>query len=166
MSRNSAASPDGGRHKVLGRAQGQENQVRTSGGYLCLRTTLGDRSRLADTEILRDEKAATCAALLRRAHAWFTRPWRRQTNGRVERLHRTLLDQWAYHQPHTSEAHRQHAFRGWLDRYNHHRPRTAIGDNTPASRATNLIDNTARPQTAGHSRGIGRTGRTDAGPPR
>ncbi|MGI6876919.1 helix-turn-helix domain-containing protein, partial [Amycolatopsis sp. 3B14] len=64
--------PDGGGHKVLGRAQGRANQVRTAGGgYLCLHTALDDHSRLAYTEILPDEKAATCAAFLRRAHAWF-----------------------------------------------------------------------------------------------
>jgi transposase InsO family protein len=68
----------------------------------------------------------------------FTRPWRPQTNGKVERFHRTLLDEWAYHQPYTSETQRQAAFPDWLHWYNYHRPHTGIGAHTPASRGTNL----------------------------
>jgi transposase InsO family protein len=66
----------------------------------------------------------------------WTRPWRPQTNGKVERFHRTLLDEWAYHQPYTSDAERQAAFPDWLDWYNYHRPHTGIAGHTPASQAT------------------------------
>jgi transposase InsO family protein len=68
----------------------------------------------------------------------WTRPWRPQTNGKVERFHRTLLDEWAYQRPYTSEAERQAAFPDWLDWYNYHRPHTGISGQTPASRVTNL----------------------------
>lgn len=68
----------------------------------------------------------------------WTRPWRPQTNGKVERFHRTLLDEWAYQQPYTSEAERQEVFPDWLDWYNYHRPHTGISGHTPASRVTNL----------------------------
>ncbi|MFF1675133.1 IS481 family transposase [Streptomyces sp. NPDC058256] len=68
----------------------------------------------------------------------WTRPWRPQTNGKVERFHRTLLDEWAYHQPYTSEPQRQAASPDWLDWYNYHRPHTGISGQTPASRVTNL----------------------------
>ncbi|MEV5150197.1 IS481 family transposase, partial [Streptomyces sp. NPDC052727] len=71
-------------------------------------------------------------------HPRWTRPWRPQTNGKVERFHRTLLEEWAYHQPYTSDAERQAAFPDWLDWYNYHRPHTGIGGQTPASRVTNL----------------------------
>lgn len=71
-------------------------------------------------------------------HPRWTRPWRPQTNGKVERFHRTLLDEWAYHQPYTSEADRQAALPNWLDWYNYHRPHTGISGHTPASRVTNL----------------------------
>lgn len=61
--------PDGGGHKVLGRAADRANQNRRTGtGYAYLHTALDDHSRLA---YLPDEKASTCAAFLRRAVAWF-----------------------------------------------------------------------------------------------
>ena len=166
--------PDGGGHRVLGRAAGRAN--RTGTGYLYLHTALDDHSRLAYTEVLTDETAPTCAAFLVRAAAWFTargiairrvltdnawaytkttwrttcaklgirpcwtRPWRPQTNGKVERFHRTLLEEWAYHQPYTSEAERQAAFGDWLDWYNYHRPHAGIAGQTPADRVTNLSE--------------------------
>ncbi|GGQ76009.1 hypothetical protein GCM10010280_22770 [Streptomyces pilosus] len=40
----------------------------------------------------------------------WTRPWRPQTNGRVERFHRTLLEEWAYARPYHSEQERRDAF--------------------------------------------------------
>lgn len=44
----------------------------------------------------------------------WTRPWRPQTNGKVERFHRTLLDEWGYHKPYTSDHERRQAFTHWL----------------------------------------------------
>ncbi|MFJ7893178.1 integrase core domain-containing protein, partial [Streptomyces anthocyanicus] len=69
-----------------------------------------------------------------------TRPWRPQTNGKVERFHRTLLDEWAYQKPYTSDHERREAFTHWLHWYNYHRPHTGIGGHTPASRGTNLSE--------------------------
>jgi transposase InsO family protein len=67
-----------------------------------------------------------------------TRPYRPQTNGKVERFNRTLLEEWAYARPYRSETERRAAFDTWLHTYNHHRGHTALGGHPPASRVTNL----------------------------
>ncbi|GAA3528658.1 IS481-like element ISMsm9 family transposase [Amycolatopsis ultiminotia] len=67
-----------------------------------------------------------------------TRPYRPQANGTVERVNRTLLDEWAYHQPYHSETERRDTFPTWLHTYNHHRGHTALGGHPPAHRVPNL----------------------------
>ncbi len=164
--------PDGGGHRVLGRAAGRKN--RTNAGYSYLHTAVDDHSRLAYSEIHADEKKETATAFWTRAHAFFiqagitvervltdngscyrsrnwrdllaaagithkrTRPYRPQTNGKVERFNRTLLDEWAYARPYRSEAERRQAFDEWLHTYNHHRGHTALKGQPPSSRVPNL----------------------------
>jgi hypothetical protein len=67
-----------------------------------------------------------------------TRPYRPQTNGKVERLNRTLLEEWAYARLYRSDTERCDAFPAWLHNYNHHRGHTALGGLPPASRVPNL----------------------------
>jgi transposase InsO family protein len=67
-----------------------------------------------------------------------TKPFHPQTNGKVERYNRTLLNEWAYARPYRSEAARTRALDKWLHMYNHHRHHTAIGG-PPISRANNLV---------------------------
>ena len=67
-----------------------------------------------------------------------TRPYRPQTNGKVERFHRTLADEWAYAAVYASDADRAAAYPSWLHHYNHHRGHTALAGRPPASRVTNL----------------------------
>ena len=67
-----------------------------------------------------------------------TRPRRPQTNGKVERFHRTLADGWGYARAYTSETERRAALTGWIHEYNHHRPHTACGNKPPITRLTNL----------------------------
>ncbi|SDT41970.1 IS481 family transposase [Jiangella sp. DSM 45060] len=67
-----------------------------------------------------------------------TRPRRPQTNGKIERFHRTLADGWAYKKLYRSEHARRSALAGWLHQYNHHRPHSALGGLPPVSRLDNL----------------------------
>ena len=85
-----------------------------------------------------------------RSHAWRdtctelgvtpkrTRPYRPQTNGKIERFHRTLADGWAYSRHYPGESTRRKALAGWLHEYNHHRPHTATDRHPPITRLTNL----------------------------
>jgi len=85
-----------------------------------------------------------------RSHAWRdactdlgithkrTRPYRPQTNGKIERFHRTLADGWAYARLYESTTQRNQALPGWLHFYNHHRAHSAIGGKPPITRLTNV----------------------------
>jgi transposase InsO family protein len=179
--------PDGGGHKMLGRAAGQRRRAahrdparprtmtnRPNLGYQYLHNAVDDHSRLAYTEILPDETRQSAAGFWQRAHTFFTtagitvkrvltdngacyrshlwrdtltqagithkrtRPYRPQTNGKVERYNRTMLEEWAYARPYTSETERRQALPGWIHSYNHHRGHTALNGLPPASRVPNL----------------------------
>lgn len=67
-----------------------------------------------------------------------TRPYRPQTNGKVERFHRTLADEWAYARRYDTDQQRLDAFGPWLHDYDHRRRHTALGGRLPAARVTNL----------------------------
>ena len=175
--------PTGGGHWAHGRQLGARNSrlstpVRKGNhpvsGYGYVHTAIDDHSRLAYSEVLTDEAAATAAAWWTRAVAWFAaqgvtvervltdngscyrselwrrtcadlnvvpkwiRPYRPQTNGKVERFNRTLVVEWAYARVYRSDASRTAALRKWLHIYNPHRTHTALGGQPPASRVINL----------------------------
>jgi transposase InsO family protein len=67
-----------------------------------------------------------------------TRPYRPQTNGKVERFIRTMLAAWAYGPIYGSSRERTAALDGWLWHYNHRRRHSALGHRTPVSR-TNVF---------------------------
>ena len=62
-----------------------------------------------------------------------TRPYRPQTNGKVERFHRILVEEWAYIRPWTSEQQRHNAYQGFIHFYNHHRPHGSLHWANPIS---------------------------------
>ena len=67
-----------------------------------------------------------------------TRPYRPQTNGKVERFIPTMLAAWAYGPIYGSSRERTAALDGWLWHYNHRRRHSALGHRPPLSR-TNLL---------------------------
>jgi transposase InsO family protein len=67
-----------------------------------------------------------------------TRAYRPQTNGKIERFHRTLAEGWAFKKFYNSESARRAALPAWLHEYNHHRPHSAIGKASPITRLNNL----------------------------
>jgi transposase InsO family protein len=83
--------PEGGGWRALGRAAREATRDRTTKlGYDYVHSLIDDHSRLAYSEILSDEKGATCAAFLRRAAAYFA-------DHGIDRIERVMTDNaWAY----------------------------------------------------------------------
>ena len=76
--------------------------------------------------------AAVCVGLgIRRRFIKPGCPW---TNGKAERLNRTLLTEFAYAQPWTSNQQRLAALDSWVTDYNTRRAHSALGGHPPISR--------------------------------
>jgi transposase InsO family protein len=67
-----------------------------------------------------------------------TRPYRPQTNGKVERFHRILLEEWAYIRDWISEPARTHGHDQFMHFYNRHRSHGALGWQTPIATLNRL----------------------------
>lgn len=61
----------------------------------------------------------------------FTRPFRPQTNGKIERFHRILLEEWAYIRDWHTDHERTDEYDHFIHFYNHHRAHGALGWSTP-----------------------------------
>jgi len=83
--------PDGGGWKAHGRASGSIQRDRdTKVGFDYVHSLVDDHSRLAYSEVLPDEKGATCAAFLERAIGYFA-------GHGIDHIQRLLTDNaWAY----------------------------------------------------------------------
>jgi transposase InsO family protein len=66
--------------------------------------------------------------------------YRPQTNGKVERFNRTLLEEFAYERLYETNTARLAALQPWVDSYNHERPHTALDGLTPSQRCVNNAD--------------------------
>jgi transposase InsO family protein len=67
-----------------------------------------------------------------------TRPYRPQTNGKAERFIGTLLAEWAYARPYTTNTARLAALPDFVDFYNRRRPHTALGGLSPMAVVNNV----------------------------
>ena len=66
------------------------------------------------------------------------RPYRPQTNGKVERFNRILLDEWAYVRPYDGNEERAALLPDWQHGYNFHRAHTSLGGFPPISRVNHV----------------------------
>lgn len=152
--------PAGGGWRMLGRSEGKCNARADKSSRLAYSELLGDERKdtAAAFWVRANRWFAECGITVRkvltdngscyRSFAFRdalgdiehrrTRPYRPQTNGKVERFHRTLADEWAYARLYRSDAERCTEFPVWLHTYNHHRGHTALGGQPPATRVPNL----------------------------
>lgn len=68
----------------------------------------------------------------------FTRPYRPQTNGKAERLIRTLLTEWAYGRVYKTSNERKRVLPMYVIHYNQHREHCALGNLPPITRITGV----------------------------
>ncbi len=67
-----------------------------------------------------------------------TRPYRPQTNGKVERFNQTLKWEWAYARTYQTNASRTEELERWLHHYNYHRPHMALSGRAPITAVNNV----------------------------
>ena len=96
--------------------------------------------------VLTDNGGAYCSRPFRKVCRWLgikakrTRPYRPQTNGKVERVIQTLLRKWAYAVPYANSAQRHAALAPWLRFYNEERPHASLNRQTPISRLAQFAE--------------------------
>jgi len=67
-----------------------------------------------------------------------TKPYRPQTNGKVERFHQTMAREWAHGVTYNTHHDRTTALPHWLHHYNHGRPHSSLAGKPPISRVHNV----------------------------
>jgi transposase InsO family protein len=99
-----------------------------------IQRVLTDNAKAYAESVVFAETAAGLGIRLKR-----TRPYRPQTNGKVERFNKTLLEEWAYARLYRSNDERRRAFTRWLRIYNHRRPHTSLDGLTPMAVLVNNV---------------------------
>jgi transposase InsO family protein len=99
-----------------------------------IQRVLTDNAKAYTQSVAFTETAAGLGIQLKR-----TRPYRPQTNGKVERFNKTLLDEWAYARLYQTNNQRRRAFTRWLRSYNHRRPHTSLDGLTPMAVLVNNL---------------------------
>ena len=92
-----------------------------SDNALCYRRSRAFKAAVADLGIVQKFIRPHC-------------PW---TNGKVERLNRTLATEWAYSRVWSTNTDRAEALPTWLAHYNLERPHLGIGGQRPIDRVNN-----------------------------
>ena len=116
-----------------------DEQAATAAGFWTRAATWYSSIGITPQRVLTDNGACYRSGLWHRAcqatgtTVKKTRPRRPQTNGKVERFHRILLEEWAYIRPWTSQTQRTNAYPGFIHFYNHHRSHGSLGWATPTS---------------------------------
>ncbi len=86
-------------------------------------------------------RAADFSKVLLGARHQRINPYTPRHNGKVERYHRILAEEFLYAREWTSETQRTDALGIWNIHYNYHRPHTAAGNRPPASRLHTGVTN-------------------------
>jgi transposase InsO family protein len=86
-------------------------------------------------------KSQALAELLNRRAIFHLRikPYTPRTNGKVERFHQTLMQEWAYALEYASSHARGKALPRWLEHYNERRSHSALGNRPPIARVRNVL---------------------------
>lgn len=115
-----------------------DERKETAAGFWNRANAFFEEHRITVTRVLTDNgscyRSKDFAAALGDVVHKRTRPYRPQTNGKVERFNRTLAAEWAYARTYSSETARAATYQLWIHHYNHHRPHTGIGGQSPIER--------------------------------
>ena len=117
-----------------------DERGRTAARFLVRAVLWYRRQGVGVRRVITDNGAAYRSGAFGRAVRWtvgrrtFTRPYRPQTNGKVERWIRTVLSESLYVEVFGSSAEREAALRRFVEWYNEARPHLALGGQTPRQR--------------------------------
>ncbi len=101
------------------RITGDRSKRGRKAGWEFLHVCVDGHSRLAYSEMLPDEKAASASCFLIRA------------------VGQTSIKEWAYKRAYESSAEREEYLQPWIEQYNYRRPHSALNRKPPITRLEN-----------------------------